>query len=152
MRIVPVAPLLLLQFVLLAGFLGISVMAGSPANAASVTMIFAGMLGVSAMAVQNALVRISFSGIPSTAVMTINATTFSMDLIQILSGTDADELPKARARFRQTGPALAGFIMGCAVAAAGETRFGLTSLIAPVVFAAIALMLGTDADRTRRRI
>jgi uncharacterized membrane protein YoaK (UPF0700 family) len=41
-------------------------------------VVFAGMLGVSAMAVQNALVRVSLTGAPSTAVMTTNVTTFTM--------------------------------------------------------------------------
>jgi uncharacterized membrane protein YoaK (UPF0700 family) len=50
---------------------------------------FAGMLGVAAMAVQNALVRISLSGAPSTAVMTTNVTVFTMDLREILLAQDA---------------------------------------------------------------
>jgi uncharacterized membrane protein YoaK (UPF0700 family) len=39
----------------------------------------AGMLGVSAMAVQNALAQISLEGSPSTAVMTTNVTRLTMD-------------------------------------------------------------------------
>jgi hypothetical protein len=42
------------------------------------------MLGVAAMAVQNAL-----SGAPSTAVMTTNVTVFTMDLREILLAQDA---------------------------------------------------------------
>jgi uncharacterized membrane protein YoaK (UPF0700 family) len=45
------------------------------------------MLGVSAMAVQNALVQISLKGAPSTAVMTSNVTRFAMDVGEVLKDT-----------------------------------------------------------------
>jgi hypothetical protein len=67
-------PLLLLQFLLLAGCLVICVAAGPYIEPNATNAILAGMLGVSAMAVQNALVQISPKGAPSTAVMTSNVT------------------------------------------------------------------------------
>src|SRR3981081_3023757 len=54
--------LLLLRFVLLAGFLLLCVMAGPGIDATAPNAIIAGMLGVLAMAVQNALVQISLTG------------------------------------------------------------------------------------------
>jgi uncharacterized membrane protein YoaK (UPF0700 family) len=51
--------LLLLQFLLLAGFLALCVAAGPRIDPNATNAILAGMLGVSAMAVQNALVQIS---------------------------------------------------------------------------------------------
>src|SRR5258705_3866739 len=48
-------PLLLLQFLLLAAFFALSVAAGPHLDATATNAILAGMLGVSAMAVQNAL-------------------------------------------------------------------------------------------------
>jgi uncharacterized membrane protein YoaK (UPF0700 family) len=63
-------PLLLLQLLLLAGFLVLCVSAGPSIDPDAPIAILAGMLGVSAMAVQNALVQISLQGAPSTAVMT----------------------------------------------------------------------------------
>src|SRR5207245_674841 len=63
-------PLLLLQFLLLVGFLVLCVAAGPHIDPNAAHAILAGMLGVSAMAVQNALVQISLTGAPSTAVMT----------------------------------------------------------------------------------
>jgi uncharacterized membrane protein YoaK (UPF0700 family) len=69
-------PLLLLQFLLLAGFLVLCVPAGLRIDPNATNAILAGMLGVSAMAVQNALVQISLKGAPSTAVMTSNVTRF----------------------------------------------------------------------------
>ncbi len=41
--------------------------------------VLAGMLGVSAMAVQNALVQLSLKGAPATAMMTTNITRFVLD-------------------------------------------------------------------------
>lgn len=69
-------PLLLLQFLLLLTFFSICFASGPGMLPSTASMIFASMLGVSAMAVQNALVRISLKGAPSTAVMTTNITVF----------------------------------------------------------------------------
>jgi uncharacterized membrane protein YoaK (UPF0700 family) len=83
-----IAPmLLLLQFLLLAGFLVLCVAAGPRIDPNAAIAIFAGMLGVSAMAVQNALVQISLKGAPSTAVMTSNVTRFAMDVGEVLKDT-----------------------------------------------------------------
>jgi uncharacterized membrane protein YoaK (UPF0700 family) len=65
-------------------------------------MIFAGMLGVSAMAVQNALVRLSLRGAPSSAVMTTNVTLFTIDVGEMLLGRNASATEKARDRARRT--------------------------------------------------
>src|SRR6202022_2017935 len=79
-------PLLLLQFLLLAGFLVLCVPAGLRIDPNATNAILAGMLGVSAMAVQNALVQISLKGAPSTAVMTTNITRFMMDVGDVMLG------------------------------------------------------------------
>jgi uncharacterized membrane protein YoaK (UPF0700 family) len=76
-------PLLLLQFLFLAGFLAISVAVGSAADPSAAVMVFAAMLGVSAMAVQNVLVQVSLKEAPSTAVMTTNLTRFVVDLGEV---------------------------------------------------------------------
>ena len=55
-------PLLLLQFLLLSGSFVVCVAAGAPIDPDRANAIFAGMLGVSAMAVQNALVQVSLTG------------------------------------------------------------------------------------------
>jgi uncharacterized membrane protein YoaK (UPF0700 family) len=67
-------PLLLLQFLLLGGFLVLSVAAGPRIDPNAANAILAGMLGVSAMAVQNALVEVSLRGAPATSVMTTDIT------------------------------------------------------------------------------
>ena len=81
---------------------------------AAANAIFAGMLGVSAMAVQNALVQVSIKGAPSTAVMTTNVTRFAMDLGEVLLRRDPDQVAKSR-RAKHTWPAIVGFTIGFAL-------------------------------------
>src|ERR1700756_71964 len=64
--------LLVLQAVLIAAFLGFGIGVGSFSDLDSPRVVFVGMLGVAAMAVQNAVVRLALHGSSSTAVMTTN--------------------------------------------------------------------------------
>src|SRR5260370_463106 len=105
-------PLLLLQFLLLAGFLVLCVAAGPRIDPNAADAILAGMLGVSAMAVQNALVLISLTGAPSTAVMTSNITRFAMDVGEGLIGRDPGEVAKARSRAKANWAAVGGVPTG----------------------------------------
>jgi uncharacterized membrane protein YoaK (UPF0700 family) len=141
----PLRPLLLLQFLLLAGFLALGVAAGPHVDPNAAHAILAGMLGVSAMAVQNALVPLALKGVPTTAVMTTNITRFTVDLGELLLGRDAGEVERARHRAKQTGAAIAGFVVGCALGGAGEAAVGLWSLALPVALALVALGLAFAA-------
>ena len=124
-------PLLLLQFLLLGGFLVLCVAAGPHIDPNAANAILAGMLGVSAMAVQNTLPQISLTGAPSTAVMTTNITGFMMDVGELLLGRDPDEVAKARSRAKNTWPPIFGFTVGCGIGAACESAVGLWSLLCP---------------------
>jgi uncharacterized membrane protein YoaK (UPF0700 family) len=73
-------PLLLLQALFLAAFLILCVTQTAPVNPNAAVPVVAGMFGVSAMAVQNALVQVTLKGAPSTAVMTTNVTRFTTDI------------------------------------------------------------------------
>jgi uncharacterized membrane protein YoaK (UPF0700 family) len=139
-------PLLLLQFLLLSAFFAISLAPGERIDPTTARMIFAGMLGVSAMAVQNALVRLSLTGTPSTAVMTTNITNFSIDVVEMLLGHDSGRAERARDRAKRTWPVIVGFLLGCAVGAACETAFGLPSLALPAGCALLSLALGAVAS------
>jgi len=130
-------PLLLLQFLLLSGFLGV----GSLADLNVAIMIVAAMLGVSAMAVQNALVQISLKDAPSTAVMTTNLTRFVLDLGEVWLGTNPDSRAKAMARARRTGAAIAGFVAGAGLGAWCQAHVGLWALVLPTGFALAALVI-----------
>jgi uncharacterized membrane protein YoaK (UPF0700 family) len=139
----PLRPLLLLQAVLLAGFLGLGVGFGRFPDADSPMAVLAGMFGVAAMATQNVLVKVALKDVPSTAVMTTNITQLTVDLATLArSRTDPDEHAKARHRARMTFPCVIGFVIGCAAGAALEVKFGLSALVLPVVLSALAVPLG----------
>jgi uncharacterized membrane protein YoaK (UPF0700 family) len=140
LRIATLRPLLALQFLLLSVFLAICVAVGPAAGPNTTVMVFAAMLGVSAMAVQNALVQISLAGSPSTAVMTTNLTRLVVDLGETLFGAQAGDRAKAATRAWGTGTAIAGFVAGCGLGAWCQSHFGLWSLALPT-----GLALGTVA-------
>ena len=132
-------PLLLLQLFLLTGFLAFGVAAGP--NVSKIMTIIAGMLGVSAMAVQNAMVAMSLKDSPTTAVMTTNITRFVMDVGEVLLGNDPDKVTEARRRSSHTFPAIIGFAGGAGLGAACFVVAGLWSLMLPTTLALIALAI-----------
>jgi uncharacterized membrane protein YoaK (UPF0700 family) len=140
-------PLLLLQLMLLAGFFILCVAVGPRIDPNTGTAILAGMLGVSAMAVQNVLVQVSLKGAPSTAVMTTNVTRYMMDFGEVLLGHNPDSVAKARRRANHTWPAIVGFAVGCGLGASSEAVFGLLSLALPVGLALFALVLSLAPRR-----
>jgi uncharacterized membrane protein YoaK (UPF0700 family) len=73
---VPAMQPLLLQLLLLVVFFSIYVVAGPYRDTDAILAVIAGMLGVAAMAVQHALVPISLTNSPTTAVITTNVTHF----------------------------------------------------------------------------
>lgn len=137
----PLQPLLALQFVLLVSFLTVWVAGGSGLNPAVPTGVVAGMLGVAAMAVQNALVQL-LVGAPATAVMTTDITTFMMDVGAMVFGRAPNGIAYARNRARHTWPAILGFTVGCSLGALLEAVIGPWSLMLPIGLALLALALG----------
>jgi uncharacterized membrane protein YoaK (UPF0700 family) len=142
-------PLLLLQLALLAGFLTLAVVGDARANPDVATAVLAGMLGVSAMATQNALVQVSVRGAPSTAVMTTNITRFTMDIGEVLLGRDPSAADAARRRASHTWPAIAGFATGAAFGAGLYAAVGLPSLTLPTGLALISLVAAHRASGRR---
>ena len=140
-RIAPLPVLLLLQLLLILGFLAVCFFEGVHAGLDTPSMVVAGMLGVSAMAVQNALVRIALPGAPATAVLTTNITLFTLDLVELLIGGDTQRVAQARERSSRTWLAIAGFLVGCVVGAACESAVGLNALALPTGLALAALLL-----------
>lgn len=145
--------LLVLQFLLLLGALALCVAAGPHLDPGGSLGIAAGMLGVSAMAVQNALVQIALREAPSTAVMTTNITRFVMDLGDVLLGRNPDSVAKSRIRAMRTWPAIVGFAAGCAIGAVCVHAVGLWSLALPTGLAllALAIVVLNKADAGRPR-
>jgi uncharacterized membrane protein YoaK (UPF0700 family) len=135
-------PLLLLQFLLLTGFLVLCVAAGPQTDPNAKNAVVAGMFGVSAMAVQNALVQVSLKGAPTTAVMTTNVTHFALYLGEVLRGRDPADVAKARNRAAHTLPVILGFAVGSGLGAACEIMFHLWSLALPAGLALLAFAIG----------
>ena len=145
MLIASLTPLLFLQFLLLSIFSVICLLAGPIVDPNTWMMIGAGMLAISAMAVQNALARISLKGAPTTAVMTTNITRFMMDIGEIVLGRDTSSIAAAGDRAGHTWPAIAGFVVGCVFGALCEAAFGLRSSVLPTGLALVAFVLGATA-------
>jgi uncharacterized membrane protein YoaK (UPF0700 family) len=143
-------PLLLLQFLLLAGFCALCLAAGARIDPNAPTAVLGGLLGVAAMAVQNALVQISLWGAPSTAVITTNITRFTMDVGEVLLGRDPATVARAGNRARHTWPAIAGFIARAALGAACFAAAGRWSLPLPAALALFALALGLYGTYRKR--
>jgi uncharacterized membrane protein YoaK (UPF0700 family) len=142
-------PLLLLQLLLLACFFCVA--AGPHIDPKATIAIVAGMLGVSAMAVQNALVHLSLKGAPTTAVMTTNVTRFAMDVGKILFGGDPADVAKARDQAARTLPVVVGFAVGCGLGAACQAAVDLWSLGLPAGLALLAFAMGFSAEPAREK-
>ena len=140
-------PLLLLQLIFLVVFLVLGITAGPWSNADALLAVIAGMFGVAAMAVQNALVRISLKNSPTTAVMTTNVTQFMLDLGEMVAGRDADRIGAARNRAMHTLPVIVGFTIGCGIGSAFEAAAGLWSLALPAGLALLAFAMGLMSSR-----
>ena len=82
-----------------------------------------GMLAVSAMASQNALLHLSRPHAPTTAVMTGNVVTCTLALVTMLVFPNSDD-GTARTQWRATWPILLGFLAGCAAGAGAVRVFG----------------------------
>jgi uncharacterized membrane protein YoaK (UPF0700 family) len=134
-------PLLLIQFVFLCSSLIVCISAGPGIDPNATSATIAGMLAVSAMAVQNALVQVSLRGAPATAVITTNIARFTTDIGTFLLGPKRDEALTARRRVDRLWPSIVGFISGCCFGALCEARFGLYALALPIGVALLALAM-----------
>ena len=143
--------LLVLQLALLAGCLAFGVAGGQHGDPNAPYALLAGLLGVSAMAVQNALVQLALKGAPPTAVMTSNITRFTLDVGEILVGRDPAEVVRARSRAKKTWPTLVGFAAGAGLGAVCFAAGSRWSLALPASFAllAVPVSLGLALGRSR---
>lgn len=135
--------LLALQALLLAAFLGFGVGFGPFPDTDSPMAVFVGMIGVAAMATQNALVRLALHGSPSTAVMTTNTAQLTVDLAMLIRGRGQQtDLSQVRRRADVTLASVLGFVVGLVLGAILEIHFGLWSLTFPVILSAASIPLG----------
>jgi uncharacterized membrane protein YoaK (UPF0700 family) len=145
-------PLLLSQFFLLAGSFVLGIAAGSSVDPSGRYRILAGMLAVSAMAVQNALVQLELIEAPPTVAMTANVTRLTLDVVEILLGHDSKRVASARHRAMHTWPVVVGFAIGCGLGAACHAAIGLWSLALPASLALLAIWLGSGETSPERAV
>lgn len=135
-----VRPLLLVQFLLLAGVLTYCVVYSPAANPRGVSAGIAAMIAVSAMACQFALLRLALPVAPSTAVMTGNLTNTVLSLLETLSPGDP-LMTGPKERLERTLHLVVGFCVGCVIGAAAVSWAGNWAWAFPAVLAGVALVL-----------
>lgn len=132
--------LLQVQFVLLAAVLIFSVVVRPSADPHGLMAGVAAMIAVSAMACQYALLRLALPQVVSTAVMTGNLTNAVLALMDVLSQRGSVMAADAK-RLRRSLQLLAGFLIGCLMAAAAVSILADWAWSLPVALAALAIAL-----------
>lgn len=102
--------------------------------------VLVGMVGVAAMAVQNAAGRLVFSAHAPTTIMTGNTTQVVIDLIDMHRGAP-DMRAKALQRLRLMLPSIIAFGVGAVAGAYGYVYLSFACLLAPIVGLAVATLL-----------
>ena len=123
-------PLLLMQALLLAGFLGCGLAASAAAGPDDWTVILAGCVGVAAMGLQNAASRTVFTRLAPSTVMTGNVTQVVLDLVAVTSGGADAAL---RARLQSMWPAILAFTVGALGGALAFAALGFWCLTIAII-------------------
>lgn len=121
-----IAQALFLVLFLLAGIAALPIGHGDEPVA-----ILAGMLGVTAMAIQNAGSRTAFAALSPTTVMTGNVTQVVVDLVDLAARKASGN--EVRGRLAKMLPAVIAFAIGAIAGAVGFKLFGFWCLVAPIV-------------------
>ena len=137
---------------LLIGALAVIGLAASPFSHPTAPLaLVAGALGVTAMGVQSALVRLLMRGVASTNVMTTNTTLAAIELAQWLVAArrlakHPDDVAattarrRARDAFANLWPVLVGFLAGACCGAVGYTQVGFAIMALAVALLATVLV------------
>jgi uncharacterized membrane protein YoaK (UPF0700 family) len=106
-------------------------------------VVAAALVGIAAMGVQSAMVRMFMRGAPSTNVMTTNTSQLAIDLTVLLLAAvrfiAPEQIAESRDRFAHYWPPVAGFVSGTALGALGEHVTGNAALAGPVLVAYVLL-------------
>jgi uncharacterized membrane protein YoaK (UPF0700 family) len=104
-----------------------------------------GFAGIAAMAIQNAVQRVHFAGMPPTTIMTGNTTQATLDAIDLMRGAGSDQNAPVRARFYATIRSIFFFAAGCAVAAILYAWIGFWSLALPAAVGVVSAAVRVEA-------
>lgn len=121
-------PALLLEWVLLVGFMGFGLAATPVGSAPGPLAMTAGLLGACAMGVHSGVSRLLLGHLAPTSMMTGNVTQIVIDLVDLARGARD---PGLGARFVKFVWPLLAFAIGCILAAFGFHRFGFAALVVP---------------------
>lgn len=130
--IAPMQPLLLVEAVLMLGFMVAGLLALPIVSAEAPATMVAGLIGVAALGVQNAKGRLVLSDLAPTTIMTGNTTQIVIDLVELLSPGSAQK-DAARANLRKMVPPLAGFAVGAVLGALAFAAVSFWCLLPLVV-------------------
>lgn len=128
--------LLMVQFVLLATVLVVSVWAKPSTQPHGLVSCAVAMVAVAAMACQFALFRLAMPHAISTAVMTGNLTNFVLSSMDLVSGKRWGSVEEKN-RWVQSALLLGGFLCGCGIAAVSVRMLADWAWLGPVVLAAV---------------
>jgi uncharacterized membrane protein YoaK (UPF0700 family) len=134
------------EALLLAGFMAVALWCGPFSSGDQPPAILAGMLGVCAMAVQNAASRTIFAALAPTTVMTGNVTQLVLDLVELRRGGDPTADAAAQARIAKMLPAVLAFATGAIAGGLGYAFIGFAALALPIVAILALLMLHKKAS------
>jgi uncharacterized membrane protein YoaK (UPF0700 family) len=127
--------LMIAHTLLLALFFACAICFGPFKDGDSLAVLITGMIGVSAMAVQNTVSRQHLKAAPPTTIMTGNVTQAAIDIFSLIRLRDEKEREVILQRLGPISKSLIGFTLGCIGAALAYLAFGLWCLAAPVVVA-----------------
>lgn len=140
----PLVPVLVLEFVLLAVFLGTGlrlIPLGAPDDLATLVVSAA---GVAAMAVQNALMRRVLHDLTATTVMTSTLTQVAVDATELLTG--GERAVAGRARLQRMLPVVIAFAAGAATSGLSYLAMGFVSLVVPLAVLAVAIVVASRIE------
>lgn len=127
------------QMSLLAAFMLCALIAMPITNADAPLAVTAGLLGVAAMGVQNALSRLVFGDLPPTTMMTGNVTQFAADLTHLFLHRTADDRAATVARAKKLAAPVAAFALAAGAGALAYVWLNFYALIVPLLALAIVL-------------
>lgn len=141
----PLRPLLVAQGLLLLAFMTAGMAISPPRQADAFPELVTGLLGVTAMAIQNAKARLLLASATPSTVMTGNVTQLVIDLVDLARPAAADVRAQAAARAARMAPAVAAFTVGAVGGAFAYASAGFACLLVPVlvVFALAARVRGS---------
>jgi uncharacterized membrane protein YoaK (UPF0700 family) len=136
-----VGMLLSLQFVLLALFMAAGLSLMPFVNADAWNAVVTGLIGVAAMAIQNAAARLALPSLVPTTVMTGNVTQFVIDLVDVLRSASPEARAASLGRLKRFAPAMISFSIGAIAGAVAFASVGFLGLLFPLASLATVIVV-----------